>query len=151
MMRRGIAAIALLMTLLLAGCGIVPNPPSEEAKLLPDKLKSLDVGIVQAWASLNLSGFRYSLSVTFTVDGDAFTADQLKKVIETTVETVGEDAEVTALKIIADQEDAPKHCGRDCLIDLQGPAEELGFEGPHHGNAGIDLLWSEVIDTMKEW
>lgn len=142
---------------LLIGCALVActpaarNLPTEAETAVPAALKEADLGVVEAWTELSVDGLARNLDVTFDLDQDSITAEDLRRVLEVVVEATGQDAEVGHLSLVAADANQPEDAGRDRLVDLQGPAQDLGFaESVSRGNAGIAIDWNEVTDFVQK-
>jgi hypothetical protein len=137
---------------MLVACGSpAGDPPTEAESTVPAALEGADLGILEAAASFSLDGFTYNFRVTLHLDRDAISSDELRQILQIIIDTTGEDADITHLRLTAADGTQPDTVDPEHLVDLQGPAQELGFaESVSRGNTGISIAWEEVADFVQE-
>ncbi|WP_261163891.1 hypothetical protein [Microbacterium sp. Marseille-Q6965] len=153
MRRRIRIALALAAaSCMLVACGSpAGDPPTEAESTVPAALEGADLGILEAAASFSLDGFTYNFRVTLRVDRDVISSDELREILQIIVNTTGEDADITHLGLSAADGTQPDTVDPEHLVDLQRPAQELGFaESVERGNAGVSIAWDEVADFVRE-
>lgn len=150
-MRRARGAVAaLIVATILTACTPASNPPTEVETRIPAALTAADLGVVDATAGISPDGLTYDLDVTIGVERDKITADELRQILEIVVETAGEDTDPSDLSLIAEDTTQPANAGPDVLVDLHGPAQELGFDKSiSRGNTGISIPWADLVDFIQ--
>jgi len=134
----------ILATAVLAGCAVGPQrEPLESA--IPAALLASDLGITKAEASVDIDGLSSNLSVFAVFDRDTVTSDDLRTIVELSIENTDRD-DLSRIHI----------GGRDGsvdgyeYIDLGAVGSELGFAADSTIPDRFSIAWDDAVALVGD-
>lgn len=87
-MRGAVSALAIVITLALAGCGVLAKELSDGDfdETIPAALAASDIGITDSFASKGLDGFTFNLVVGVDLDDQELSPDDLAGILRIVLE-----------------------------------------------------------------
>lgn len=139
------AVAAVTATLALSACVATGAQPDEA---IPPALLGSDLGILEASADKSTSGFSLTVSVSFVVERDELSADDLRQIIGIAVDNTHiTNVETLRVSGFSDEIDPDAVVESHVELDLETPADDLGLEledGPLSDAGTIELRWEDA-------